>query len=177
MSASIRPLTVEEFLVWERAQPLRYEFDGVQPIPMGMTGGSPPHERLIARIIMAVGPRLTPPCEVFASGLKVVTEGRVRYPDATVGCDVGDESDDLVRPKIVFEVLSPSSALIDRRVKAVEYRNVPSIEAYVIVNQDRPEITIMRRAGSWREVHLIGRDAVLEIPELGFDVPLSALYR
>ncbi len=177
MSASIKPLTVEEFLVWERAQPLRYEFDGVQPIPMGMTGGTPAHERLIARIIMAVGPFLSPPCEIFASGLKVVTDGRVRYPDASVGCDAADESDDVVQPKIVFEVLSPSSALIDRRVKAAEYRQVLSIEAYVILNQDRPELTVMRRADDWQELHLIGRDAILRLPELGFDVPLSALYR
>ena len=177
MSASIKPLSLEEFLTWERAQELRYVFDGVQPIPMGMNGGSLAHERLIARIILTVGSRLQPPCEVFASGLKVVTEGRVRYPDATVACETGDASSDLVEPKIVFEVLSPSSALIDRRVKADEYRNVPSIQAYVILNQDRPEITSMRRVDAWREVQLVGRDAILRLPELGFDVPLSELYR
>ena len=177
MSASVKALSLEEFLTWERAQPLRYEFDGVQPIPMGMTGGSTAHERLIARIIMAVGPGLSPPCEVFASGLKVVTDSRVRYPDVTIGCIAGDEADDVAQPKIVFEVMSPSSTLIDRRVKAAEYRLVPSILAYIILNQDRPEVTCMRRSDSWREIHLIGRDATLMLPEIGLDVPLSALYR
>jgi len=52
MGASIKPLTLEEFRAWERAQPLRYGFDGIQPI--GMTGGSPLHARLIARVITAV---------------------------------------------------------------------------------------------------------------------------
>jgi Uma2 family endonuclease len=177
MSASLRALTLEEFLVWERAQPVRYEFDGTQPIPVGMTGGSTDHERLIARTIMAVGARLREPCEVFASGLKVVTEGRVRYPDVTVACGANDGEDDTVQPRIVFEVLSPSSALTDRRVKAMEYRSVASILAYVILNQERPEATVMRRADGWQETHLAGRQATLSLPEIDVEVPLSALYR
>ena len=35
---SLKPLTVDEFLAWERAQDLRYEFDGTQPV--AMTGGT-----------------------------------------------------------------------------------------------------------------------------------------
>ena len=177
MSASIKPLSLEEFLDWERAQPERYEFDGIQPIPMGMTGGSTNHERLIARIIMSAGARVSLPCEVFASGLKVVTESQVRYPDVTIACQVGDGADDMVEPRIVFEVLSPSSALIDRRVKAAAYRNLPSVEVYVILNQDRPEITIMRRSDDWREIALIGRDAALDLHEIGVAIPLSEIYR
>ena len=177
MSASIKPLTLAEFLIWERAQPERYEFDGTQPIPMGMTGGSRNHERLIARIIMAAGARVSLPCEVFASGLKVLTDGRVRYPDVTIACQNDDGVEDLVEPRIVFEVVSPSSGLIDRRVKASEYRALPSIEAYVILSQDRPEVTVMRRSDGWRESNLIGRDAVLHLPEVGIAIPLSEIYR
>lgn len=53
MSASLKPLYVEEFLAWERAQPERYEFDGIQPV--AMTGGGQ-HVRIITRLIVALVP-------------------------------------------------------------------------------------------------------------------------
>ena len=78
-----KPLTVDEFLAWERSQPLRYEFDGIQPV--AMTGGTFAHARTITRLTTALGVRLKPPCEAIGSELKVLTPGRVRYPDASVG--------------------------------------------------------------------------------------------
>ena len=128
MSASIKPLSLAEFLDWERAQPLRYEFDGIQPI--AITGGSTMHARLIARVIIAGGNRVNSPCQVFASELKIITDTRVRYPDVTIACTPQDEGSDAVSPTVVFEVLSPSTALTDRRVKPVEYGSVVSIAVY-----------------------------------------------
>jgi Uma2 family endonuclease len=58
MSASLKPLTVDEFLAWERAQPLRYEFDGIQPI--AMTGGTTQHSRIQSRVVIALGTRVGP---------------------------------------------------------------------------------------------------------------------
>src|SRR3954470_14763032 len=106
MSASLKPLTVDEFLAWERAQPARYEFDGIQPV--AMTGGSFMHGRMIARLITALGRRLRPPREVVGPELKVLTTSRMRYPDASVVCPLPENDDDTVEPAIVFEVLSPS---------------------------------------------------------------------
>jgi Uma2 family endonuclease len=62
MSASLKPLTLGEFLDWERAQEPRYEFDGIQPV--AMTGGSRPHSRVGTRLLTALSVRVRPPCEV-----------------------------------------------------------------------------------------------------------------
>ncbi len=175
MSASVRTLSLEEFLAWERSQDLRYEFDGVQPI--GMTGGSVSHARLIARLITAAGNRVQPPCEVLSSDLKVIGEDWVRYPDVTVACEAVDTMRDSVSPSVVFEVLSPSTVLTDRRVKPREYRTVPSLRAYVILSQDQPEITVLRRSSGWEEETLRGTDAVLSLPEIGIEIPLAEVYR
>ncbi len=175
MSASIRPLSLDEFLVWERAQSLRYEFDGIQPI--AMDGGSLHHERLIARIITAAGTRLTPPCEVFGSGLKVEGLARIRYPDVTIACANIDDTSDIIWPTVTFEVLSPSSSLTDRRVKAVEYRSVDSVRVYVVASQDAPELTVMRRSAGWVPEELAGVAAVLRLPEVGVEIGLAELYR
>lgn len=181
MSASLKPLTVEEFLAWERAQPLRYEFDGTQPIgPVGMTGGSFAHIRTITRLTTALATRLSPPCEALGPDLKVITIGRVRCPDASVVCtspqEGPQEGEDTFLPTIVFEVTLPSSALTDRRVKAAEYAAVATILAYVILEADKPEAAIRRRASGWEEEVIQGEAAVLELPEISVSVPLAEIY-
>ncbi len=174
MSVALKPLTLEKFLVWERAQPARYEFDGVQPV--AMTGGSRPHARVGAKLVAALINRIHSPCEAFGRDLKVQTTGRIRYPDANVVCTASDEESDLVEPTVVFEVLSPSTALTDRRVKALEYAAVPSIHVYVLLEQDRPEVTVMRRSAGWEPKTLRGLDATLELPEIDVSVPLQDIY-
>jgi Uma2 family endonuclease len=174
MSAALTPLTLEEFLAWERGQPARYEFDGVQPV--AMTGGSRPHARVGARLVAALINRVQPPCEAFGPDLKVLTTGRIRYPDASVVCAPSDEDSDLVEPTVVCEVLSPSTALTDRRVKALEYAAMPRILVYVLLEQDRSEITVMRRSAGWEPEVVAGLAASLELPEISISVPLNAIY-
>src|SRR5215213_9362210 len=101
MSASLKPLTLDEYLDWERAQPERYEFDGTQPV--AMTGGSVAHARVVRRLVTALSARLRPGCEAFAGDLKVLTAGRARYPDATVVCGLVDPEHDAVEPTVVVE--------------------------------------------------------------------------
>jgi Uma2 family endonuclease len=174
MSATLKPLTVDEFLAWERAQPLRYEFDGIQPI--AMTGGSTQHSRMQARVVVALGNRVGPPCEVHGSELKVVTATRVRYPDATVLWDGTDDASDVVEPTAVFEVLSPSTTLTDRRVKPHDYASVPSIQVYVIFDAEQPDVTVMRRSGGWEPEPYAGASATVQLPEIGIELPLAAVY-
>lgn len=175
MSASLKPLTVAEFLTWERAQPRRYEFDGIQPV--AMTGGSREHSRVGTKLIVALAPLLRPQCEVFGADLKVLTEGRVRYPDASVVCaDDGDDASDTITPTVVFEVLSPSTALTDRRVKAAEYAGVSTILAYVMLEPDAPEVTVRRRSTGWLAEFVEGLGANLALPEIDVTIPLATIY-
>jgi Uma2 family endonuclease len=173
MSASLKPLTVDEFLAWERSRELRYEFDGIQPV--AMTGSSFLHARTMTRLTTALAMRLRPPCEAIGSELKVLTPGRVRYPDASVVCSAEDD-DDIISPTVVFEVLSPSTTLTDRRVKAGEYAGVLSIMAYVMLETDRPEITVRRRSNGWESEIVQGLEADLALPEIDVTIPLAAIY-
>jgi Uma2 family endonuclease len=174
MSASLKPLTLAEFPDWERSQPERYEFDGIQPV--AMTGGSRPHARNGTRLVVALANRVRPPCEAFGPELKVLTTGRVRYPDATVVCGGSDEDDDIVEPTVVCEVVSPSTALTDRRAKAIGYAAVPGVLVYVLLEQDRPEVTIRRRSILWEAEVVAGPDGTLELPEIGVSIPMTAIY-
>jgi Uma2 family endonuclease len=174
VSASLKPLTLDEFLDWERSQQERYEFDGIQPV--AMTGGSRPHARIGTRLVVALANRVKPPCEAFRPALKVLTTGRVRYPDATVVCSESDDDDDIVVPSVVCEVVSPSTTLTDRRVKAIEYAAVPGVLVYLLLEQDRPEVTIRRRSALWEAELVAGLDATVELPEIAVIIPMSAIY-
>lgn len=174
MSASLRPLMLDEFLRWERAQPERYEFDGIQPV--AMTGGSVAHARLIRRVVTALATRLPAGCEAFGGDLKVLTSGRARYPDATIVCGPIDPGSDAVEPTVVIEVLSPSTALTDRRVKAGEYAGLPSVQAYIMLEQDDPVAIVLRRSAGWREEIVTGLEATLHLPDVGVELALASLY-
>lgn len=174
MNVIVRPgVSLAEFLAWERAQPQRYEFDGIQPVPM--TGGTVAHARLVRRLVAALERRLPPGHEAFGGDLKVVSaDGRVRYPDALVLRGEAPDGTDMVEPVVVFEVTSPSSALTDLRVKPRDYAASHGIQAYVILPQDGTDgVTVLRRAAGWASETATG---ALDLPEIGVSLPLGELY-
>jgi Uma2 family endonuclease len=79
-------------------------------------------------------------------------------------------------PVVVFEVLSPGIASIDHFVKNQEYRDTPSIQRYVILEQDFVGATVFARVGDDWVGHVVGADAVLTMPEISIDIPLAELY-
>ena len=172
-----KPTTLAEFLEWEERQPLRYEFDGVGPV--AMTGGTAGHAVVQGNLAIAVGGRLGgKACRFYGSDLKFqVAEGHVRYPDGTVVCRPVDRTATVVYdPVIVFEVLSPSTARDDRIVKAREYQATPSVQRYVMLEQDGVSATVYARSGeTWTHEILIA-DSLLALPEIRVELALAELY-
>jgi Uma2 family endonuclease len=169
-------MTVEEFLAWEAGQELRWEFDGLAPV--AMTDGTVEEGLIQANLISAIGNRLHGgPCRVLGSQVKIAAAGSVRYPDAFLICSPTPRGATVITdPVVVFEVLSPSTASVDRIVKNREYRDTPSIRRYVMLEQDRLGATIFRRDGDDWVSHVLAGDAVLALPEIGIELPLAALY-
>ncbi len=168
-------MSVDAFLAWERGQELRYEFNGRRIV--GMTGGSLNHSAIATNLATALGRRLQPACRVYRGDVKILVGGSVRYPDAVVTWSPVDGNADVVpNPVVVFEVLSPSTASVDRILKNAEYRNTPSIQRYVMLEQVRVGATVFVRDGAnWNAQILLG-DAVLRLPELGVELPLTEIY-
>lgn len=169
-------MTLEEFLAWERQQELRYEFDGMQPIPM--TGGTLAHAIIVQNILVALLARLSDACQPFATTAKVLVAGRVRYPDVVVTCSPVDGRSYVVpEPVAVFEVLSTCTAKTDRTEKVVEYGATNSIQHYVLQQQTRPEAVVLSRANGWAEDPVSGLDATVRLSALGVELPMAELYR
>ena len=170
-----RVMTIDEFLAWEEKQELRYEFDGHRA--HAMAGGTRDHAAIQANLITALRNRLRgQPCQAYGSELKMRLGKSVRYHDAMIVCTPGrGRATSVDDPIVVFEIVSESSGAIDHVTKNFEYRNTPSIQRYVIIEQTVIGAEVFARAEDWTgRVH--GRGSVLPIPEAGIELPLDELY-
>ena len=168
--ASRKPMTLAEFLAWEERQPLRYEFDGVGPV--ARTGGTVGHSAIQGNLAVSIGGRLRgKTCHFFGSNLKIqVAGGHIRYPDGMVVRSPVDREATVARdPVVVFEVLSPSTAAYDRIIKAREYQATPSIQRYVMLEQDIVGATVYR-AGEVGRIDILVADSLLALPEIGVEL-------
>ena len=106
------------------------------------------------------------------------------YPDVPVVCGPSeyDERDPdrrtIVNPRLIVEVLSPTTEAYDRGEKFSRYMHLPAFQEYVLVTQDRPRVeSLLRQAdGSWSFTHADGLDATLRLRSVDVDLPLRAVY-
>jgi Uma2 family endonuclease len=171
-----RQMTLAEFLDWEERQEIRYEFDGFRPV--AMTGATLRHEAIGTTLRALLYARLRgSPCRPWGPNSKIEVQGRIRYPDAVVSCTRGQADDTIVpAPVAVFDILSPTSSRTDRIEKLREYQATPSIQRYVILEQDSVAATVFsRHADEWTGHALTDTDA-LRMPEIGIELPLAAIY-
>jgi Uma2 family endonuclease len=178
MNLAVRkPMSLSEFLAWEERQELRYEFDGVGPV--AMTGGSAGHADIQANLTTAFRNRLRgKPCKFYGSDLKIqVADDHIRYPDGMVVCSRVEQTAKVVHdPVVIFEVLSPSTAVKDRIVKAQEYQATPSVKRYVMLEQTHIAATVHLRAETGWHVQVLKDGDTLDMPEIGLAIPLAEFY-
>jgi Uma2 family endonuclease len=81
------------------------------------------------------------------------------------------------RPALLFEILSEDTRRLDEREKRFAYLQIPSLQAYIRIEQATPEAVIERReSGTWRPEKLTGLDTVLSLPEIGVRLTLAEIY-
>jgi Uma2 family endonuclease len=177
MSAARRhTMSLEEFLAWDERQEYKCEFDGFEPV--AMVGVTRAHSVIQRNILIALGTRLRgKQCEAHGSDLKIEVDGRIRYPDAFVVCTPGAGTNLIITdPVVIFEILSEGTERRDRITKNEEYRLTPSVQRYVMLEQDEPAATIFAREGERWVGTLVKGNAVLSMPEISIEVPLAEFY-
>lgn len=173
-------MTLDAYMEFEEQSSLRHEY--VNGTVYAMNGPSVAHARIARQLLVAFDSHLRGgPCEPFATDLKLQirfdTEEIVYYPDVMVACNPDEWGKNyLTNPKLVLEILSPSTQHIDRREKAMTYRRVASVEEYVLLAQDEDRVIVHRRHESWRPQLYAGSEAVAEFHSIGLRVPLAQIY-
>lgn len=179
-AARVLPVTVADYLAQEDGSAVRHEY--VAGDIHAMSGGSRAHNRITGNIYASLRARLRGgPCQVFINDFKVRLQVAgaefFYYPDVLVSCHPGSiEKYYLTAPTLVVEVLSESTETIDRREKLTNYRHAASLEEYVLVAQDRREVTIFRRATGWQGEMFTEPAAAIELRSIKQTIAVREIY-
>lgn len=193
-TAEHRRLTPAEYLAIEAVSDVRHEFhDGEM---FAMSGGSYWHNLVKDNLARALANRLVAKgCTVVTSDqrVKVDATGLYTYPDVVVFCGKPTFEDGIhfsaTNPLVLAEVLSDSTERYDRDVMFGHYRQLPSVQEYVVLAQDRISVERYRRqqfgepgsggageAGSWVLTAVTAPAGTIDFESLGISVPVAEIY-
>jgi len=174
-------LTFEEYVDLERRLDCKFEYCRGRVYAMG--GASPAHVLVHASLMQHLGTRLAGKgCRAVGSDLRVYVEasGVYTYPDVSIICGPMSLNNHLAatNPKVIIEILSPSSRRYDALGKFELYQRIPTLEEYVLAEQDSFLVERHRKLadGQWELTRYEGEDAVLELSSVGISVPLREIY-
>jgi Uma2 family endonuclease len=176
-----KPLHLFDYLALDNASQERHEY--VAGRIHAMTGGTMRHNRISGNIFRILSNRFdNSPCQVFINDMKLHVQAAdsVYYPDVFVYCGSGIANDDKVAQDatLVVEVLSESTATIDRREKLAAYQKLPGLRAYWIVSQVEQGVEVHSRdaTGQWQAVAYSSGESIAT-EWLGTEaVTLASLY-
>lgn len=173
------PMSTAEFFAYRGEEGVRYELvDGV--LVRAMTGASQRHDLVLVNILATLHAKLRgSPCRASTDDLAVVVpNGNVRRPDVSVSCGtLDDRSQQLADPRLVVEVLSPSTRGIDLVRKLEEYKSVPGLSYILLVEPDVPHALLWRRgAAGWELEEVQGLDGGFDLPDIEASLSMAELY-
>jgi Uma2 family endonuclease len=184
MSAVLAPspyISEVEYLESEVRSPFKREYLG--GAVYAMAGASEPHNIIATNLVGMLHARLRgKKCQPFGSDMKLLLRpagaAYYYYPDAMIACDPTDVGHGWrERPVALFEILSVDTRQIDEREKRLAYLQLDSLQAYVRIEQDRPEVVVeIRTPGGWRAERISGAEAVVSLRSLEIELPLAELY-
>ncbi len=177
-------MSVEEFLDWQRKQDKLYELvDGRPYLPYKMmAGASHNHDRVTVNALGHLfGQFRGSPCRPCTSDIAIrIPKGNIRRPDLLVDCGApGPRDMTAAEPRLVLEVLSPSTMRIDQFQKLEEYKTVPGLRAIVLVDTARPQVMVYARESdesAWAVTMHTELEETLALPGLDVALTLADLY-
>jgi Uma2 family endonuclease len=170
-------ITVEDYLAGEEISEIKHEY--VDGQVYAMAGAKINHNRIATNVSAHLWNHLRgKPCEPLSADMLVKTLGkRFRYPDVVVVCDDDTSTDERVResPVLIVEVLSKSTRKKDKGEKRMEYLAIPSLQEYVLIEQDFAEVEVQRRSAGWQSSYYFLGDEVL-LESVNATLSVEAIY-
>jgi Uma2 family endonuclease len=172
-------LTVSDYLAWESTQEARHEFWRGEVF--AMVGARRVHGLVSGNLFAALKTHLKgTPCRAFIEGQKVqVGHDAIFYPDVFVTCDPRDLATEVVfhHPKLIVEVLSESTQAYDRGLKFATYRQLASLQEYLLVDPDSRSVEVFRRneRGNFELLDQTA-DAELVLACVGLSLPIAEVF-
>lgn len=176
-SLAPRRMTLAEFLDWDDGTDTRYEL--IDGEVVAMAPPTPAHAAVVLNLGRCIGNQLGPPCAAFA-GAGVTRADRADVylqPDVVVTCaPLAPGARHISEPRLIVEVLSPSTRQHDRDLKLDGYREIPSVQEILLVWSDQQRVQLWRRDGArWIVEDAIG-DARFRLESIDVTLDLGEIY-
>lgn len=173
-----QPLAIEDYLEEEKSSFERHEY--LAGHVYAMTGGSQNHNLVTINCIVTLRQCLQDSaCQVFATDMKVFIASleTFYYPDLAITCQPETASEYYIEhPCLIVEVLSPSTERQDRVEKRFNYRQLASLQEYVLVDPRQPWVQIDRRQGTTWVTDQVTEQGLLHLESLQLNLPLVEIY-
>lgn len=174
-------MSVEEYLELEENSTIKHEY--IDGHVYAMAGGTVDHGSIAVNVLAFLRPLLRGgPCRVHNSDVKVrLGPRRFVYPDVSVSCDERDHAAGRAKfinhPRVVVEVLSPTTADYDRGDKFEMYRSRASFAEYVLIDAERASIEVRTRQAddSWQR-QTFGPEGEVVLSSIDARIPITAIY-
>lgn len=180
-------MTVEEYLAFEAMSQQKHEYVGGWVYPLypevnGMAGGTNNHAALAGNVSAVLHVALrNSACLVYSSDVRVqIDPTTYRYPDVAVSCDPRDlaagEQERIYYPTLLVEVLSETTEEIDHIDKLAEYRGLPSVRDYLLVDYKVRRVEHYHRAGDLWIYLTYGPGETITLESLGMTLAVADVY-
>jgi Uma2 family endonuclease len=178
LHAQMAFITHDEYLEGELHSEIKHEY--VAGHIYAMAGASREHNFISGNVYAKLLTHLPSHCAVFIESIKVRVEAAdaFYYPDVVVGCEPKDNNQYyLTQPKIIIEVLSPSTAQIDKREKLLSYKSIESLQEYMIIAQDKCEIMLYERIDikNW-DLTILSKNDKFVLKSVDLEIAVSDVY-
>lgn len=171
---------IEEYIEGENSTEIRHEY--IYGEVYAMAGASDKHNVIIGNIFGNLWGHLREArCQPFSENMKLkADELTFYYPDVMVACDENPKSIYYRQePILLVEVLSPSTERVDRTEKLNIYRNIPTLQEYLIVWQDKVYAELHRKQAdnSWETEVYDEIDSEIRLDSVDLNLTLAEIYR
>jgi Uma2 family endonuclease len=174
-------INIADYLDGEEISQIKHEF--IDGEIYAMAGASEKHHRICANLFIKLDSHLeNSKCNAFITDMKLQADKNTfYYPDVFVSCDQNPESEFYrEEPILIIEVVSPSTRQIDRREKLRIYQQIPTVQEYVIIEQDKMHLEIHRRQSDGRWITYFYNegdlDEQIEFQSVNLSLNLEEIY-
>lgn len=179
-SLNLQPMSVADYLASEESSPVRREYVGGY-VYTAQAGASRAHNRICINVVTALDSVVSARgCHIYQSDMRLaMAEQQIYYyPDVMVVCESSSDSKTMqeTAPCLLVEVLSPSTASLDRLAKYSAYTQLPSLETYLLIEQDIRKVYVYQRRHGWQAQELTGTGEI-SLPYLQTSLSLEQIYR
>ncbi len=172
-------LTYTEYLDHECVSSIKHDFVNNQVFAIAGTDAN--HNLIVCNLVATIHQRLRGlNSRLFALDMKLTinsANNATYYPDVMVVGDRDDNNYVIQNPSLVVEVMSPYTAMLDRREKRFNYQRLESLQEYILVSQAEIKVEVYRRDQDrgWL-VQSLGVGDSLHLQSIDLAIALSDIY-